>query len=465
MSHLLISAAHKSSGKTTVSIGVCAALRRRGLRVQPFKKGPDFIDPLWLGLAAGRDCHNLDYHVQSAAEIESVFGRAMQEVDFGLIEGNLALYDDSQDVLGAGSNAALARQLGAPVVLVLNAQGMGRSVVPLILGYREFEPRVDLAGIVLNNVAGRRHAGNLVRAIEHYVDIPLLGVIQRDSGLKIDERHLGLMPSNESRTAGRQVETLGRRIAEQLDLDRLLGLAGRARPPEPAPEIEPTNRVVTAPVRARIGYARDEAFGFYYPGDLQALRAAGAEMVPFDTLNDPGLPEIDGLFLGGGFPEMSMRRLEANRTMRSAVKDFVEQGGPTYAECGGLMYLCRSLEWRGERRSMVNLLPVDAVMHQRPQGRGYVRLRETSRHPWPKSADGSESIAAHEFHYSGIKGLGDGYGFAYEVERGHGIDGHHDGIVYKNLLANYSHMRDTGMNRWARRFVDFVVSRRSEWRR
>lgn len=461
MSHLLISAAHKSSGKTTISIGVCAALARRGLRVQPFKKGPDFIDPLWLGLAAGRDCYNLDFHVQSAAEIESVFAHAMRDADFGLIEGNLALYDDSQDVLGANSNAALAKQLGAPVVLVVNAQGMGRSVVPLVLGYRDFEPRVNLAGIVLNNVAGQRHAGNLVRAIEHYVDIPLLGVVQRDPGLRIDERHLGLMPSNESRKAGRQIDVLADRIDDQLDLDRLLELADLASPPmaPPAPA-EPG----PAAVRARIGYARDEAFGFYYPGDLQALRAAGAELVPFDTLHDPVLPEIDGLFLGGGFPEMNMERLEANRSMRAAIKAFIEQGGPSYAECGGLMYLCRSLEWRGERRSMVNLLPADVKMHQRPQGRGYVRLRETASHPWPKSSDGSESIPAHEFHYSGLEHLGGDIEFAYRVERGHGIDGQNDGIVYKNLLANYSHMRDTGKNRWAGRFVDFVASRRSNWR-
>lgn len=462
MGHLLISAAHKSSGKTTISIGVCAALARRGLRVQPFKKGPDFIDPLWLGLAAGRDCHNLDYHVQSADEIEAIFSREMRNADIGLIEGNLALYDDSQDVLGSNSNAALARQLGTPVVLVINAQGMGRSVVPLIQGYRNFEPAVNLAGLVLNNVAGTRHAGNLVRAIEHYVGIPLLGVVQRDPDLRIDERHLGLMPSNESQLAGEQIGTLAQRIAEELDLDRLLELAEQARPPGGAPEpLEPGIR----PPRVRIAYARDEAFGFYYPGDLQALRAAGAEMVPFDTLRDPELPDVDGLFLGGGFPETAMEQLEANRSMRVAIRDFIEHDGPAYAECGGLMYLCRSLEWRGERRSMVDLLPAEVVMHRRPQGRGYVNLRETPSHPWPKSADGGALIPAHEFHYSGLERLGEGFEFAYDVERGHGIDGRHDGIVYRNLLANYSHMRDTGKNRWARRFVDFVVDRSPRRRR
>jgi cobyrinic acid a,c-diamide synthase len=461
MAHLLISAAHKSSGKTTVSIGVCGALARRGLRVQPFKKGPDFIDPLWLSAAAGRPCHNLDYHVQSTAEIDSTFELGMQGADLGLIEGNLALFDDSQDVLGGNSNAALARQLGAPVVLVLNAQGMGRSVVPLILGYREFEPKVDLAGVVLNNVAGRRHEANLVRAIEHYVDVPLLGVVQRDTALRIEERHLGLIPSNESRFAAEQIGALATRVADQLDLDRLVEIAGRARPLAGAAPAAPP---VPLP-RVRIGYAHDEAFGFYYPGDLQALRTAGAELVAFDTLNDAGLPTVDGLLIGGGFPETAMARLEANASMRAAVKAFIESGGPAYAECGGLMYLCRSLEWRGEQRSMVDLLPADAVMHARPQGRGYVKLRETGSHPWPRAEDGPALTPAHEFHYSGLRIFGEGLQYAYEVERGHGIDGRHDGIVFNNLLANYSHMRDTEVNRWARRFVDFVADCRAKRRR
>jgi cobyrinic acid a,c-diamide synthase len=206
----------------------------------------------------------------------------------------------------------------------------------------------------------------------------------------------------------------------------------------------------------RVGIAQDEAFGFYYPGDLAALRLAGAQLVPFDTLHDEGLPEVDGLFIGGGFPESRMEQLEANAPMREAVAAFIEAGGPAYAECGGLMYLARSLAWHGKVCRMTGVIPADVVMCERPQGRGYVRLSETGESPWPASGDGSAEIAAHEFHYSRLENLAPGLRYAYRVLRGHGIDGDRDGIVHKNLLASYTHLRDAGGNHWTRRFVAHV---------
>ncbi|MES9898161.1 MAG: cobyrinate a,c-diamide synthase [Sedimenticola sp.] len=451
MSHFFISAAHKSSGKTTVSIGLTAALRERGMAVQPFKKGPDYIDPIWLSAAGGNNCINLDFYTMSAEEITQEFHRAMMGKDIGVIEGNKGLYD-GLDLDGSNSNAALATQLNSPVFLVIDARGMTRGIAPLILGYQAFDQNLTIAGVILNKVGGSRHEGKLCRVIEHYTDIPVVGSVHSNPELEIDERHLGLMPSNESSEAAAKIRLLGQRVAEQVDLDRILEFAAATAP---LPEVTEEKYLFTGE-RVRIGYPRDRAFGFYYPGDLTRMEKAGAELVPFDALSDSVLPPVDGLFIGGGFPEIAMDELEANNSLRQEIKAFVEAGGPVYAECGGLMYLARKLTWQDKVCKMVGAIPGDIVMHERPQGRGYVRLREREQSPWPKLPGQSSEIAAHEFHYSAIENLDKGINFAYQVIRGTGIDGSNDGIVYKNLLASYTHMRDVGGNHWTQRFVEHV---------
>jgi len=450
MSRLLISAAHKSSGKTTVSLGLCAALAARGLAVQPFKKGPDYIDPMWLGHAAGRPCHNLDFHCMSHAEILSAVGHYAGHADIALIEGNKGLYD-GLDLDGSNSNAALAKLTQTPVVLVLDARGMTRGIAPLILGNQAFDPDVSIAGVILNQLGGSRHEAKLRAVIEHYTDVPVLGGVHRDRALEIVERHLGLIPSNEADTADSKIATIRTLIEQQVDLDRLLAVAGNTPlgfTPLPA-------AAATGQQTVRIGIARDAAFGFYYPDDLDALQQAGAELVMFDTLRDTTLPAVDGLFIGGGFPESHMQALEQNTALRNAIRAAIERGMPAYAECGGLMYLSRSLSWRGERCEMVGVIPADCRMHERPQGRGYVRLQETPHAPWPPGPQAQE-FAAHEFHYSALENLPATLQFAYEVKRGSGVDGRHDGIVLHRLLACYSHMRDTAQHHWAGRFVEFV---------
>ncbi len=455
MSHLLISAAHKSSGKTTISIGLSAALKQRGLYVQPFKKGPDYIDPIWLSRAAGRACYNLDFHVSSQAAIKETFARSMQGADIGIIEGNKGLYD-GLDLHGSNSNAALATLLNAPVVLVIDARGMTRGIAPLILGYQSFEPDIHIGAVILNQVGGYRHEEKLRRVIEHYTDVPVLGALHHASEIEIAEHHLGLIPGSEIAGQDEIIQRIAAVIADQVDLDRVTGLA------ETAPGVvSPTPAVtVTIPKKTlRVGIAQDAAFGFYYASDLEQFEQAGAELVPFNTLTDKALPNIDGLFIGGGFPERQVAALESNKSLRHAIYDFIEAGGPTYAECGGLMYLARSLSWKGRQYEMVGAIPADCLMCARPQGRGYVRLRQTPDAPWGQLPLESKEIAAHEFHYSKLENLGEGVRFAYKVLRGTGINGSCDGVVYKNLLASYSHLRDTDRYHWVEDFVAFIKGR------
>ncbi|HWR78048.1 MAG TPA: cobyrinate a,c-diamide synthase [Thiobacillus sp.] len=447
MPRVFISAAHKSSGKTTLTLGLCAALHARGHAVQPFKKGPDYIDPLWLGMAAQRPCYNLDFHMMQRDEIEQQFARAAVNARLSLIEGNKGLYD-GLDLDGSNSNAALAKLLGAPVVLVIDARGMTRGVAPLILGYQAFDPEIRIAGVILNNLGGSRHESKLRAVIEHYTDVEVIGAVQHDATMQIAERHLGLVPANEQQAALGRIRHVGERVAAQVDLDRLLAIADSA----PALNISTPAEAAAPAERVRIGIAHDQAFGFYYGEDLDALRAANVELVDLDTLHAQALPEVDGLIIGGGFPEVFMAELEANAPLRRSIRRAIEAGLPTYAECGGLMYLSRSLSWQGQTREMVGVVPGDTVMHERPVGRGYARLQPTGDDRWQEAA----SIPAHEFHYSSLENLPADSIYAYQVTRGHGIDGQHDGYQQHNLLAAYVHRRGAGGQGWITPFLNQV---------
>ncbi len=452
MSRILISAAHKSSGKTTLSIGLCAEFRRQGIGIQPFKKGPDYIDPLWLGLAAGRSCHNLDFYTQTHEEILNTFAAYGAHADLALVEGNKGLYD-GMDLDGANSNAALADFLKAPVVLVLDTRGMTRGIAPLLKGYQSFGPELNIAGVILNMVGGSRHEGKLRQVVEYYTDLKLVGSVQRVRELEIVERHLGLMPSNEADQAERQIESIRRVVAEQVDISMLRSIADSAPPRSWGNLRAEPDEARSRGERIRIGIAMDEAFGFYYPGDLEALERRGAQLLAFSPVRDQVLPMVDGIFIGGGFPETRMHELEANAAMRDAIRDYVESGKPLYAECGGLMYLARSLTWGDKCCKMAGVIPADAVMHERPQGRGYVRLREREALNWRDEGTPTLEVTAHEFHYSRLENLPEGQMFAFDVIRGTGIDGRHDGLRYKNMLANYTHLRNVDAYPWVDKFI------------
>ncbi len=448
MPRFFISAAHKSSGKTVVSTGLAAALSQ-SQDVRAFKKGPDYIDPMWLSAASGSPCYNLDFNTMPEAEILALYTSRAQG-DISMIEANKGLYDGVA-LDGSDSNAALAKLLKAPVVLVIDTVGTTRGIAPLLVGYQAFDPDVNIAGVILNKVGGPRHEAKLRAAVEAYTDIPVIGAIGKHAELEIGERHLGLTTPAETGAFKAKIARIGAIVGSSVNLGTLRTIAATA----PALPAAMPPRIASGP-KLKIAIARDTAFGFYYADDLEALEAAGAELVFFNAITDAHLPKADGLFIGGGFPETQMQKLEANTALRADIKAKIEAGLPTYAECGGLMYLCESLSWKGETCAMVGVVRGDAVMNGRPQGRGYTRMKARGG-LW----DSGTEVLAHEFHYARVDNLPESTVFAYEVLRGHGIDGKNDGVMAHNMLAGFCHLRHSEATPWAARFVEFVLQKRA----
>jgi cobyrinic acid a,c-diamide synthase len=460
--NFLIAASRKSSGKTTISLGLARAYANRSLKIATFKKGPDYIDPLWLQLASGNACYNLDFNTQNDTEIISTFANNSDQADLAILETNKGLFD-GVDPLGSDSNAQLAKILKTPIILVLDTTGITRGIAPLLHGYSTFDPDIEISGIILNNTGGSRHEGKLRKAIETYNDIPVLGAIGRDDALSIPERHLGLTTPGEKSSADQLIAQLAITVEQNINLDSLLEIARSNQCNSDISDHSASPENVDISKRLEditIAVARDEAFGFYYPDDLEALQRYGAKLIFFSTLHDSHLPEADGLFIGGGFPETHLKKLEANRNLRDRIKSAINNGLPTYSECGGLMYLSRSIQYQGETAQMVGVIPGDCQMHKRPQGRGFTKLQKTDKHPWPDLSDcwGKISAPAHEFHYASIDNLPNDTQFAYKIKRGHGIDGNNDGIVIGNMLANFYHFRNTEQTPWVSGFTDFVRS-------
>jgi cobyrinic acid a,c-diamide synthase len=456
---LVIAAPQGRSGKTTVALGLCAALKGRGLAVQPFKKGPDYIDPSWLSAAAGRPCRSLDpFFIPDAVDLQKAFTKGARGAEFSLIEGNHGLFDSSLpeegEDRGRGSTAAVARTLQAPILLVINAARMTRSAAAMVHGYQTFEPGTPIAGVILNNVAHGRHEAKLRGAIEEACRIPVLGALPRDEALSIPDRHLGLVPQGEGREAQSALEACRRAVERWFDLDGLLEIAASAPPIKieasqkshhPAPFPGPT-----AKERVRIGVFRDRAFSFYYPENFEALEEAGGSLVWIDAFEDSALPGVDALFIGGGFPEVFMAELSANLPLRREVRQSVEAGLPVYAECGGLMYLAQSLHWDGRLAEMVGVFPHRIEMSPRPQGHGYVLAEIAGPNPFFPVGT---VIRGHEFHHSRLVPPQLPFQAAYRLARGKGTGSGQDGLVYKNVLAAYTHLHAAGAQGWAEGLV------------
>ena len=458
-SRLVIAGLSGDSGKTIASLSILTALRERGLSVSVFKKGPDYIDPAWLSLAADTVCRNLDAYMVDPEVVVRSFVTHAEKSDISVIEGNRGIFD-GRDVSGTHSTAQLAKLIRAPVVLIANAAKSTRTVAAIVKGCVDFDPDLKISGVILNRVAGERHLKVLSESIGKYSGLPVLGAIPNlgsDSAL-IPGRHLGLITPSEYRD-GAGLQPRLREIAESfLDIDKIIEIAGSAGPVSCAPA---DSQSVT-PVRVKIGYFKDSVFTFYYPENLEALEARGAQLVPVSSLADQSLPEVDALYIGGGFPETHAEQLVRNRSMMKAVKEKALQGLPIYAECGGLIYLARSLRCGDVVYPMAGLFPLDLVMHRKPVGHGYTSVRVDS--PNPFYAIGT-SLRGHEFHYSGLAEGPQGEESCMSVMSGVGLGGARDGLVRSNTLACYTHVHADGVKSWATAMVskaaDHALRRRN----
>lgn len=442
---IVIGAPHGHSGKTTISIGLTGALAQHGYAVQPFKKGPDYIDPSWLSFAAGRVCRNLDCFWMNAVQIQGSLINGSRGADIAVIEGAMGLFD-GVDLAGTGSTAQVAYTTQSPVIMVIDTTRMTRSIAPLLLGFMNFDRNITIAGVILNKVARNRHESMLRAAIKEYCNIPVLGAVPKNAYNLFPERHLGLVPAAEHHTVQQAVAANIEVARQYLDIEGIFAVARMARPLtwESAASRRGGRQ------QAKIGVMRDKAFTFYYPENLEALENAGAELVYIDSMEDSKLPAIDGLYIGGGFPEIFGEAIAANTALRQTIRQAADSGLPIYAECGGLMYLGRKVVWQGREFAMCGVLPFDVIMEKKPQGHGYALMRTIADNPF--FSVGSE-IKGHEFHHSKVVNIGGKVRFAYKVLRGHGIDGQHDGLMYGNTFATYNHIHAVANPEWAERFI------------
>jgi len=444
---VLIAGLRGGDGKTLVTVGLQAALHQRGLRVSGFKKGPDYIDAAWSAAALGRPCRNLDLFLMGAEAVLGSFQRAAAGADIAVIEGNRGLYD-GVDADGATSTAELAKLLEAPVVLVLDCTKATRTLAASVLGCQRLDEDVPLAGVVLNRVAGARHESVVRAAVRETTGLPVVGVLPRLAGELLPERHLGLVPPAEHESRTGAIREAGRAAARHLDVDAILALARRAPPLVDGP---PAAAGAGQALRAsggtvRIGVFRDEAFGFYYPENLEALERAGARLITISPLRATSLPAVDALYLGGGFPETLAADLARNAPFRRAVAEAARAGLPMYAECGGAVYLGESLSYRGGSYQMSGVLPLRFGFAERPQGHGYTELATVAENPFfPVGFE----LAGHEFHHTFVETAVEEPAFAFQVRRGHGFDGAHDGVCRHNVLATYTHVHALAVERWA----------------
>jgi cobyrinic acid a,c-diamide synthase len=424
----------------------------QGVNVAPFKKGPDYIDAAWLTRAAGAACRNLDLFLMSADTILDSFSNATALLELAVIEGNRGLYD-GMDAHGSCSTAELAKLLAAPVILVVDCTKTTRTIAAQVLGCQHMDPEIAIRGVVLNRVGGVRHEQVVRSSIEQVCGVPVVGAmprLQNDSLFR--ERHLGLVPPEEHGEVAASIRAAGEAVEKHIGLDavREIAMSASALSPLDAEHVTRASLISEPEVRPdlpRIGVFRDTAFQFYYPENLEALVAEGAELVEVSPICDEGLPDVDGLYIGGGFPETLAVELSANSTFRASLAERIESGLPVYAECGGAVYLGERLYYEGSEYPMVGVLPVTYAFDRKPRGHGYTELEAVDASPFYEVG---ERIRGHEFHYTYMhSSSADDLAFAFRVRKGHGFDGERDGICRHNVLACYTHVHALGTVKWA----------------
>ncbi len=487
---IVVAALRGGAGKTIFSVGIIAALCRRGLRAAPFKKGPDYIDAGWLALAAGRPCYNLDTFLIPSSVIRQSYRTHTQDTDIAVIEGNRGLYD-CIDTGGETSTAELAKLLDIPLILCIDGTKTTRTMAAVVAGCTQFDPGLKLKGVVLNRVAGPRHERILRDSIEYHCGIPILGALPKQRQQRFPERHMGLVPTYEHDWAHEAVAFIQGLAERYLDLNAIQQVAAgnyqwqpEARSPQvcadirfksTAPDEKEVQAAAAAKIKAasaqaspikppahinpslpRIGVIRDSAFQFYYPENLEALESAGAALIYSSPLSDQDLPDVDGLYIGGGFPETHAAPLADNRAYAERIKSLANAGMPIYAECGGLMYLGEKLVLESGTFEMCGVLPVVFGFSKRPQGHGYTIFNVDRDNPFFKVGT---SIKGHEFHYSTVASwTGKDQDLAFAMERGHGFANGRGGICHQNVLATYTHIHALGVPQWAPALVKQAAS-------
>jgi cobyrinic acid a,c-diamide synthase len=445
---ITIAALKGGSGKTILSLGLISSWLRKGHTVAPFKKGPDFIDAGWLAFAARRPCHNLDPFLMTREQIMDSFLTHSADAEISVIEGNRGLYD-GLDLDGCCSTAELGRMLRSPVVVIVDVTMVTRTAAALVMGCQRFDPELKIAGVILNKVAGARQESLVRSSIERYCGIPVVGAVPKLRGDSFPERHMGLIPCQERQFAENAVDWAAKVVEENLDLAALWKLAHDSDPLNDDALI--TRAFDRPPVSPRIGIVRDSSFWFYYPENLDQIKDLGATLIEVDSIRDRSLPDLDALYIGGGFPETQAGALADNKAFKVALKQRIEEGLPVYAECGGLMYLGDYLLVDGKTYPMAGVLPVSFVLEKKPQGHGYTVLEVLRQNPYYEVG---ETLRGHEFHYSkAVMEDSERAKAVFKVLRGWGLDGERDGLCRKDLLATYTHLHAGGHRTWAKSLI------------
>lgn len=428
---LIIAGVQSGVGKTTLTLGIISALRRHGLQVQPFKVGPDYIDTGLHLRAAGMASYNLDTWMCPPDLVRRVFAVHAARADVSIVEGVMGLFDGVRGGGIEGSSADIALLLKAPVLLVVNVEALAQSCVALVKGFRDYQPDVQIKGVILNR-ASVFHKTWIRPAVEQELGLPVLGCLEKNETINMPERHLGLLPAEENQELAGLIDRMAGMVEKQLNLDVLLQIAKNA----PQLHIDTEKKAKTSQVR--VGIARDKAFTFYYQDSLDYLEEMGAELVPFSPIRDQFLPDVDGLYIGGGFPEMFLDALNTNEPMINSIRKAYQDQMPIYAECGGYMYLCREIEdWSGQTWNGVGLVPARVKMTQKLQALGYVEARALQDSPLAAAGD---VLRGHEFHYSLIEDL-DREQNAFAFYGGRNSPGRPEGYVQGNLIASYLHIQ------------------------
>lgn len=437
------------SGKSVVSVGLTAYLTREGVNVVPFKKGPDYIDAGWMALAAEKNCYNLDPYLMTEEAIHSSFLQNCHGADMAIVEGNRGLYDGVNSN-GGYSTAELAISLKLPVLLVVNCTKTTRTVAAMVLGCQMLDKRIDIRGVILNEIATKRQKDIVTQAVEDATGIPVLGTIPRMKKDIFPMRHLGMVPHQEYQGSGAAISFLAETMAESVDIkgvEHAMAQISLERPDEVS-----QRKISRSTGKVKIGIIQDAAFQFYYSENLEALEDEGAELVPVNALQDEKLPELDGLYIGGGFPETSAKELAANSGFRKSVKQAADNGLPIYAECGGLIYLGESILLDGIEYPLAGIFPVRFGMSSKPQAHGYTIFEVDQPNPFYIAGS---TVKGHEFRYSTIlEWRGNEQELVLKMKRGKGFTGGRDGLCYNNVLALYTHVHACGTPEWARGIIE-----------